>query len=559
MLSQKYHRYIFLFGTALLVIGMPVSFFILSAAQLTLAINWLLEGNYKHKFHVLKTRKAILLIASIYLIHLLGLFNTYDFFHTLFELPMQIIPSKISGIIGHIKEVNSPSNFVYAFHDLRIKLPLLALPVIYGTSKPLSKIEFKLIMQLFIATVLVNTFITTFVLLGFSNIKPVDSRYASLFISHIRFSLLVVLSIFSLLYLTFSNQFKLFKREKPISIFIVFWFICFLILLRSFTGIIIFLILFPVGSIWCSHFQKNSRLIRMAYIINLILIFGVVLYSLFSYFRYTQKHDSDLDGLDLMTANGNLYFHNLASDEYENGFKIWINVCEKELADEWNNTSSFKYNFYDRKGQPVRTTLIRYLTSLGYTKDSLGISKLDAKDYKMIEKGYTNYLFKNKFALYPRIYELLWEIEKHRKGANPSGHSLAQRIEYLKTGIHIIQRNFWFGTGTGDVKDEFLQQYVIDNSKLNPKYRYRTHNQFITFFLSFGVFGFLWILFALFYSPVLENKYGNFIFLIFFLIGILSMLNEDTLETHVGISFFVFFYSFLLFAMPDNESIQKQN
>ncbi len=555
MLSQSYHRYIFLFATALLLIGMPVSFFILSLAQIILLINWLLEGNFKYKFHVIKTRKALLLIISIYLVHLLGLFNTDNFFKILFELRKLFIDSGIKEIIVNFKEVNLPANYSWALHDLRIKLPLLILPLVYGTSEPFSKIEFKTILLVFIATALVNTFITSFVLLGFSkNINPVDARYASLFISHIRFSLIIVLSVFSLVYLTYSKQFKLYKGEKTISLLIILWFLCFLILLKSFTGIIIFLFLFPIGSIWIAYLQKNRKLVKIAVITITIFVVGTIVYSLFSYFRYSHKEEFLPETLEKYTVNSNSYVHILHRDGYENGFRIWINICDKELKNEWNQKSTYKYDSLDRKGQKIRTTLIRYLASLGYKKDSIGISQLDANDIVMIENGYTNHLYKNKFALYPKIYELFWEIEMYIKGANPGGHSITQRIEFLKTGAHIIQNNFWFGTGTGDVREEYRLQYIRDNSRLDVKYRLRAHNQFFTFFLSFGLFGFLWISFALFYSPKLENKYGNFLFMIFFLIGILSMLNEDTLETHVGVSFFAFFYAFLLFSMPENES-----
>ena len=176
----------------------------------------------------------------------------------------------------------------------------------------------------------------------------------------------------------------------------------------------------------------------------------------------------------------------------------------------------------------------------------------------MVEKGYTNYLFKKKFALYPRIYELFWEIEQYRKGGDPSGHSLAQRIVYVETGIRIIKSNFWFGTGTGDVSDSFHRQYDIDKTQLQPKWRLRAHNQFLTFLLTFGIFGFLWFLFALFTAPSIKHRYRYFIFTIFFLIGILSMLNEDTLETHVGVSFFAFFYAFFLFSTPEINSFDNE-
>jgi hypothetical protein len=558
MLPYKYHRYLFLLGIALLVTGMLFSFALLSIAQITLASNWLLEGDFKRKAHELKQRRAILLILSIYLVHLLGLINTGHFFGTLGELPLIIAKAGFHEILPALKTAALPQNFVFALHDLRIKLPLLALPLVFGTSRPLQKKEFKFILHLFVTSVLVSTFISGFVLFGFSGKPPTDARYASLFISHIRFSLIIVLSIFSLLYLIFSNKFELYKREKIVSLIIIAWLICFLILLKSITGIVIFLLLLPVGAIWCASFQKNRMAVKTAKFASIFFLFGAIAYFIFSFFRYTQKYNAEISPKDLKTPNGNPYMHKPESEEYENGHKVWIYVCEKELSKEWNRHSEFRYDSSDRKGQAVRTTLIRYLTSLGYTKDSLGISQLDEEDIVMIESGYTNYLYKNKFALYPRLYEMFWEIEKYVKGADPSGYSLAQRIEYMKTGIQILKHNFWFGTGTGDIEQAFQQQYASSGSKLKPEYRYRTHNQFFTFLLTFGIFGFLWILFALFAAPALEKKYSNFLFLTFFLIGVLSMFNEDTLETHVGVSFFAFFYSFILFSMPENGSSQEK-
>jgi O-antigen ligase len=484
------------------------------------------------------------------LLHLIGLFNTDDFFKNLFDYFSAITNSGFATIPDTIKSTQMPSNFVYGLHDLRIKLPLLALPLIYGTSVSLTKKEFKIILQLFIATVLVSSFITTYVLIGFSKIELVDSRYASLFISHIRFALMVVLSIYILINFIYFDKNPLPKWEKWSYQVSIVWLICFLVLLNSFTGIVIFAALLPVTIIWWSYYRKKANLIRKAYISSGVIVLLIIAYSLYAYLRYNTIHDLPDENLESLTLNGNQYIHNQNSTEYENGYQIWIYVCSEEMERAWNSRSDYEYKSNDQKGQQIKITLIRYLTSLGYRKDSVGISKLDEVDIRMIEKGYTNYLFKKKFALYPRIYELLWEIDQYKKGGDPSGHSLAQRIVYLETGIRIIKQHFWFGTGTGDVSDAFHQQYEIDKTNLQPRWRLRAHNQFITFLLTFGIFGFLWLLFALFMPPYIIGRYKNYLFTVFFLIGLLSMLNEDTVETHVGVSFFAFFYSFFLFSMP---------
>jgi hypothetical protein len=553
MFTKQIHHYVFLVATALLVIGLPVSYFLLSVAQILLALNWILEGNFRKKIKILKSNMPLLLVLSVYVLHLIWLANTDQFFKHLFESLSVFNHSGLRTAIESFKTTSFPANLANGLHDLRIKLPLLALPLIYGTTPQISRKEFKIILQLFIATVLVSTFITTYVLLGFSSIEPVDSRYASLFISHIRFALIIVLAIFIQVYFIFFDLLPLPKWERNVYSLSSIWLICFLILLNSFTGIVIFALLAPVTTIWWGYQKKKVVFIRKAFISSGVIILLIIIYATYAYSRYKIIHDSTTDHLESYTASGNPYLHKPSLQEYENGYLVWIYICPKELEKEWNKRSTYGFNGLDQKGQHLKHTLIRYLTSLGYRKDSVGISKLEESDIKMIEKGNTNYLFKKKFAIYPRIYELLWEVDRYRKGGDPSGHSLAQRIVYLKTGIHIIKRHFWFGTGTGDVDQAFKEQYELDNTKLQPKWRLRAHNQFITFFLTFGIFGFLWFLFALFMTPYFLNRYRSYLFTIFFLIGVLSMLNEDTLETHTGVSFFAFFYAFFLFSMPENQ------
>ena len=42
-------------------------------------------------------------------------------------------------------------------------------------------------------------------------------------------------------------------------------------------------------------------------------------------------------------------------------------------------------------------------------------------------------------ALYPRIYEVIWEVDRTRLGYSPNNKSLVQRYHYLKAGISIAQ------------------------------------------------------------------------------------------------------------------------
>jgi hypothetical protein len=74
----------------------------------------------------------------------------------------------------------------------------------------------------------------------------------------------------------------------------------------------------------------------------------------------------------------------------------------------------------------------------------------------------------------------------------------------------------------------------------------RSHNQFMAITIAFGFFGLMVFLLYLF-VPGYSVKNKHQLFIVFMIISIVSMLNEDTLETQAGVTFFGFFYSFLLF------------
>ena len=165
------HSSIYFVGLFLLIISLPLSRFSLSVAQLILVVNWLWEANFKNKLKSLLLNKPALILISVYVLHVIGLIFTSDF------------------------------NF--AFNDLRVKLPLLALPIIIATSKSLSQKKVDLLILFYIASALVASFIS-FGILIFKDIS--DIREISPFISHIRMSLNICLAIFFSGYYVFSNN-----------------------------------------------------------------------------------------------------------------------------------------------------------------------------------------------------------------------------------------------------------------------------------------------------------------------------------------------------------------
>jgi O-antigen ligase len=130
-----------------------------------------------------------------------------------------------------------------------------------------------------------------------------------------------------------------------------------------------------------------------------------------------------------------------------------------------------------------------------------------------------------------------------------------QRLEFWKASIGIIRENLLLGVGTGDMNIAFREQYEKMNTKLAPDQRWRSHNQFLSIFIGFGIFGFIWFLTAMFYPPFMLRRQDDFFLFVFMIISVLSMLPEDTIESQTGVTFFAFFYSFFLFATREKETL----
>ena len=98
-----------------------------------------------------------------------------------------------------------------------------------------------------------------------------------------------------------------------------------------------------------------------------------------------------------------------------------------------------------------------------------------------------------------------------------------------------------FGVGTGDVQSAFNQQYDQSNSILIQSNRLRSHNMYLTVFVTFGVIGLVMFMgFILFYLK--QNFRPNrFLHVVVFSVILVTFLVEDTIETQLGVSIVAFF------------------
>jgi hypothetical protein len=205
------------------------------------------------------------------------------------------------------------------------------------------------------------------------------------------------------------------------------------------------------------------------------------------------------------------------------------------------------FDSLDLRNQILSETIMRYLTSKGLRKDYDGMSALTKQDIQNIESGISNYKLANKFSLHGRVYQIVWELDMYLKGLDPTGHSVSQRIEFLKCAFSVFENNVFFGVGTGDIRAEMKDGYKRIHSQLE-NLDFLPHNQYMTMMIRYGFVGLCTIILSLALAVLLERKHRDFLVVVLFIVFFCSMINEDTLETQYGVFFFAFWGALLIFA-----------
>ena len=263
--------------------------------------------------------------------------------------------------------------------------------------------------------------------------------------------------------------------------------------------------------------------------------------------------------MDKETKLGNQYVHDTLSFGIEEGKYVGLYYCKKELIDEWKNRSG-KDVSQDKK---MLYTLMRYLTSKDLRKDAEGIAQLNEEDIENIENGVANYNYISRPGIKTRISKILTAYQVYDLIKNCNGSSELQRIEYIKASWYLIKQHPIIGIGTGDIPNAFKNYYEETNSSLYEKYRLRSHNQYLSISVGFGVIGLVWFLFVMLYPYCSNKKYRYFLYTIFLGIILISMLTEDTIESQAGVTLYAYFNALLLFTSPllrqdtDNQDIIK--
>lgn len=541
--SQAGHVYFTLL--VLLAMSIPLSKFTMSVFQLALIVVWFVDGfsteQIRRYYRNTKLPKTIVLTIS-YTLRLMAQ-NFIDKFEAFFRNRMAVVVASIFLI--HLIGLVHTSDFDYALKDLRTKLPLLALPVILSTMPGLNNKQVQVLLLMYVLAVFAGTLIS---FNEFLKQEFTDIRKISLFISPIRFSLNIVFSFFILSWFILSAKSTI-LWQKAFMVMLMGWFIFFLMILESATGLISLMLI--VTAILAYRFLTIQNLIWRTLLLGILIALPamayVYLHGIVRELSFTQP--IDISSLDAKTALGNAYVHDTIHFGVEDGRYVGLYMAVPEMAKAWNARSNHDFYGKDEAGQLIQYTIIRYLSSKDLRKDAAGVEALTEKDIRAIEKGIANVNYIENPSIRTRISKIIMGYHQYADVNDPNGSSVMQRIEYLKASFIIIKDNFWIGVGTGDLPMIFEQTYEQMNTSLKAQWRWRSHNQYLSIMIGFGVFGLIWFLIALMLPFFSLKRSKNYLYTIFLVLIMMSMLTEDTIETQDGVTLFAFFNAMFLFGI----------
>lgn len=497
---EKVFRTLYLIGIIGFVIGLPLNKVVLSLATMWLVLVTLLRGSWQtvwNRWRAATWLHAMLLFFGWYLLSLAW-----------------------------------SDDLSFAAKDLQVKAPFFILPFVFAAHPSLSVRESKVILMTFVGAVAIVALVNWGFFHHWWGTREYDDvRGMSLFISHVRFSLMVTLAWAVSAYFGWTEH----RRWVQIVFFLLLiGFSTYAYYSQVLSGLFTMV---GVSILAVVHVYRQTTRVAVRRWIGAGAIVAVcLLVAGLSYFFKAEESKIDLTDRPLYTAEGNPYYYDDSFIYLENGYPIYWFINTDELRREWNRRSELPLDSLDHKGQPLHGTVLRYMTSKGLRKDAAGVRQLSPEDIRRIESGIPSVLYR-KSGFLNRIRGLKTEFKNQH---DPNGHSLLQRLEYWRTGWGIWLEYPWFGVGIGDVQTSFDRAYVTDASKLLPQNRLRTHQQFLTIALSTGVVGLF--LFLGFWWTWLRNipTSNRFLALVAVVICLLSCLVEDTLETQMGVAFVAF-------------------
>lgn len=444
-------------------------------------------------------------------------------------------------IAGWIKT----DNWSFALHDFKVKLPILLAPLFLLTGP---EIDRKMVKRIFFG---LSLGAVTAALLGHINYNfftdQTDFRKLSPFISHIRLSLALCFAVV-VFYDSFMSSKKAYRWLYFIPLAYALYFVN---ILQSLSSLVIIpVLLFYVGMV-NPPWRLGKILGRIALA---VFVFSFILLSwkVYSIYKIEFKEVHRPADPEEFTVNGNIYYHEYKDNSIENGAYVMMYVCDEELSREWEKKSNIAY--LDTVNEfPLRACLLRYMTSKGLRKDSLGFTQITQEEISAIEKGIANVNFLDGRGIATRIHIAMWELRRWRDGMQRHESSVSMRLFLWKSGFELIEQNLVFGIGAGDLQDAYVDVFKNSIHHESTSIR-RAHNQYLTVAIGGGMlacFFFLLWLISIFKSYDGTHK---FLFTAGAIVYSMGMLWEDSLESQAGVALAIIL---LIYPLAERKSTEK--
>ena len=504
----RYSDKLFIVGICLLMVGMIFSTWLTSASQFIIAIAWIIKFDWINQFSSFIGNPVSKWLTLLFFIYLGTQFYT--------------------------------DNQQQGWNEIRILVPILSMPLLFGSGFSMSSKLFHQLMFFYMLVVLAATFSCIPGFVQYYNGEIADVRTASKFVSHIRLSLHVSLAVFV------AGYYLIRSKKYWYLLLYIFILIFWLFAMQSLTGLIIIFLLAFASGIYFSLSKLQLIYSILGVVMGFIVVLSAIKWFQNEYKAFMTPIEAQIQ-TDLKTPDGNAYEFDFSMPLIENGYYVYYYVNYSELAKEWASKSKLDFEGSDHFGQPLKQTLIRYMNSKGLKKDGKSLQGLTVNEIKHIENGIANCNYHQILGVKPRLYQFFWELEIQKYINNSPSQGLMLKPFLWKASHEIWANNKWFGSGAGDLKQEFENYYKAQNPNLNNELKLRSHNQFITIAITSGIIGLFFYLLSIVKIISLNSNLRYTPIVYFFLIVLLSMFTEDTLNTQAGVTFYAFFISFFSF------------
>ena len=506
--NSKRLNVLFLIGASFIAIGIPFSLVMMSMGTIGVSVVYILEGGFEEKFRKLNHPVLKPIIALILLL-VIALFWTSD----------------IKTGVRMIRKV----------------IPLLVIPLVFSGISSVSKRQINLLIWAFVAATVLSVLINMGVAFYSEALTLGNPRKISLFVSHIRLSLYIVLSI---VWVCYSNI------HWALKILIVSVLSTFVFLAQTVTGMILIFVISTalLLGVLAINGNKAFKYFRLIFSTIIFMVFGFLAYTTYDFY------DSNFpEATPEFTENGKKYNPELENGFIENGNFLWSYVSFSELDKGFKSATGQSLWAKNKDGYDNYAILIRYLNNKGLKKNAAGISQLDSADFQRILLGnpYPD-LFKYK-GFSKRVRGILFHLEKSRFSKDFSGNSLAEKIVFQTAGWKAYLNSPIIGAGTGDMKEALAGYYDDVYPNLPEERRRKPHNQYISYLILAGPLA-VFLLIMIFVQqwrnvPAQFISFGK----AFVIIVLVSFLGEDTMGSQAGVTFVAFFSGLIFLLKPREE------